>query len=1208
MVEYVYALHDFIPENEDEVPFRAGERIEIVEKDDLYGDGWWQGRNLGGRVGLFPASYTQVAPAFPQASSDGESSEREPTVASVPPESQTIEPTSSTGLLPLLEEPEPSQSTGKATPNGEVMRATLTDVQKAIEQLGKHADTDGARSFTFSSLRDGDTTDRDTEYESDAQEGEDWYKATRQKLAERARQQVQQARTREAIDSRATIPPIDVDFSDESADEEEDAAQKPTQHRDNTHIHELDGTVGRKTHPIIPPVRLESPEPSPLIEASDQFIVPSPLDASSSLLTATQASFPPSASIASTSEIERDATLSPRAAPVVTPSSVPIPEFHPLPTDGEVQSRPSTVEVVSFVAPSMDASAASTPANVSVPSPSPPSTTHTLERTSSSTRIAATSPLSQSQTFQDSLLTPSSSALKAGRSSNHPNDWTVDEVVEWLKLRGFDDGVCDKFIEQEITGDVLLELDVNVLKSEIGIMAFGKRMRIANAIAELRRPPSVMSEHMPTSASPMVTSPGPGIHSFRSHSQSQSVVTTTTHVSSPYTPASVRKAFAEVDTENDDFISHFRHDSDPGVGKESRATLGSTPDVSSARGGKGRPSQLTLSPSDSALGTTVKAVSEDVPDSADSDRIILSEVVASLSHIWMPLIGFSQSEAVPATKYKCPLKDTATQSARSVSKDRVSEAGSLQHARKRSTDASKPAGDRDRHSLFGSAFTSTLGRSRKPPPRYSGVSRIEVDSPEKSGLSLSRLVPGAGRKSSGRPQTSDGTPGAGALAIVREPNGSQRDAGKRDSRDSGGSKERRDPALLRKRTSSAVGSPVSRDTSGAKSLAVDRTNVSGSTLKAGKSILQQIGVPDHNGWMRKKGERYNVWKTRYFVLKGPHLYWLRSNNPSEVRIKGYVNTTSYRIVADEKVDPGKYGFKLIHDTERPHMFSSDEQSVIREWMKALMKAAIDRDYTRPVISSVNIPTIPLAVAQAMNPAPRPPSPTARAATQKALRRENTNQLSTRDAQVLMGGVPLVESGERARVESVFSTDTVASVQSVGSSQSALSPAHLSTPGNVKPMPPSRPSRELRRITSTSTQLDYVLDPTLVEWVNSHVPHEIQLTVNSSGPLCIGLTLLRLAESIKGVATSPPVPDTAFPTGPEDDKLEGLFRLFDFLLDNDVRMGSVSINDIRQGRADKVIQLLKALRSWEEKRRAITRSIGKGGMSAGGFVAPVGWDG
>lgn len=42
MPDYVYALHDFLPEHEDEVSFRAGERIEVVEKDDLYGDGWWQ--------------------------------------------------------------------------------------------------------------------------------------------------------------------------------------------------------------------------------------------------------------------------------------------------------------------------------------------------------------------------------------------------------------------------------------------------------------------------------------------------------------------------------------------------------------------------------------------------------------------------------------------------------------------------------------------------------------------------------------------------------------------------------------------------------------------------------------------------------------------------------------------------------------------------------------------------------------------------------------------------------------------------------------------------------------------------------------------------------------------------------------------------------------------------------------------------------------
>ena len=42
MPEYVYALFDFVPENPDEIQFKAGDRIEVEEKDDVYSDGWWQ--------------------------------------------------------------------------------------------------------------------------------------------------------------------------------------------------------------------------------------------------------------------------------------------------------------------------------------------------------------------------------------------------------------------------------------------------------------------------------------------------------------------------------------------------------------------------------------------------------------------------------------------------------------------------------------------------------------------------------------------------------------------------------------------------------------------------------------------------------------------------------------------------------------------------------------------------------------------------------------------------------------------------------------------------------------------------------------------------------------------------------------------------------------------------------------------------------------
>jgi hypothetical protein len=79
--------------------------------------------------------------------------------------------------------------------------------------------------------------------------------------------------------------------------------------------------------------------------------------------------------------------------------------------------------------------------------------------------------------------------------------------------------------EQEITGDVLLELDANLLKTELGIMAFGKRVRISNAIAELRRPPSISYSDNHVDASPLAAhtpiTPQSQSHS-RTQSQSQS--------------------------------------------------------------------------------------------------------------------------------------------------------------------------------------------------------------------------------------------------------------------------------------------------------------------------------------------------------------------------------------------------------------------------------------------------------------------------------------------------------------------------------------------------------------------------------------------------------------------------------------------------------------------------------------------------------------
>jgi hypothetical protein len=39
---YVTAVHTFVAEHGDELEFEAGDRIEVLEKDDAFGDGWWR--------------------------------------------------------------------------------------------------------------------------------------------------------------------------------------------------------------------------------------------------------------------------------------------------------------------------------------------------------------------------------------------------------------------------------------------------------------------------------------------------------------------------------------------------------------------------------------------------------------------------------------------------------------------------------------------------------------------------------------------------------------------------------------------------------------------------------------------------------------------------------------------------------------------------------------------------------------------------------------------------------------------------------------------------------------------------------------------------------------------------------------------------------------------------------------------------------------
>ncbi|KAJ3862371.1 hypothetical protein EV359DRAFT_45309 [Lentinula novae-zelandiae] len=1203
MPEYVYALHDFSPENDDEVPFRAGERIEIIEKDEAYGDGWWQGRNLAGKTGLFPQSYTAPAPTANGFTTGDDTNDV---------------PSNNTPLHPLDEESEPESSPQAPAllvngneADGEVMKATLTDVQKAIEQLKMNRtssiDGDGARSFSFASTREDRDTDREseTDYELSDTEHQEFgddghHKSTRQRLAEKARKAVEEAEKLEMMmggisaGNRTSAPPIEVEMSDESdGEDDEDYTHSSSFFRRHSAIEEVDeDTEGNGTAPTrTPQVHQDLTLPEQEIDESEAQTATAPSfpslstneDAadtkSISLPTPTSPGFDHSESTIS--------TVIPIPISAITPQSIPSTPPRTITPATAVARSPSPMRETLVALPSPTAS--SFHSNSGAFHFSPHQSQHNSVSSVPSSALA-TAPVTTSESSQtNSQPSQKDNEQAKEKEKTHPSEWNVDEVVEWVRGKGFGEDVCAKFTEQEITGDVLLELDVNLLKNEIGIMAFGKRVRIANAIAELRRPPSINYDEQ----SPHSVNSQPYSHPTHSRNQSQSQ----SHHSFPGSATSMsgfRDSFGsngaliaaaglmspESAPHTGDLLGSPRSD-ELFVNSQEKALVS----ANLVHLPLFRPAQLTLSPSDSALNTSVTAISQSTETEEDRAAMSEGEISAGMTQsARRRLFGRSHDSAASGSKdsRRSSFKDGASPTSAAIvvegdskakdekekdtekgketdGKDGKNTVSGKSHARARkSIDAGKSG---ERLSIFGGTF-SGMGKGRKPAPRYSAEDAVPPSLVDKSTSGSSFHLP---RFSTG-PRKPSTRPGSSSGPKEKEKSSSK------DLLSPHKEGTIRDPSLLRKRTSSYPGPNPSAD-------AGTKKRSSSDPLKPGQSILDQIGEPDHAGWMRKKGDRYNSWKLRYFVLKGPHMYYMRSDSHSETKIKGYINIIGYKVTVDENVNPGKYGFRIEHENDKTHFFSSEEKVVIREWMKAIMKATIGRDYTKPVISSVNIPTIPLMVAQAMNPAPRPPSPTARDATQKALRRENPNQLSSRDARVLMGLPTNSDTKEeRVKLESFFSSTTV--------DDASKGPA------------PPRPSREARRASIPNIPID----DGLIDWANSHLPSSLQI-IDTSGAICGGLTILRLAEAIKGRPSSPPVPDSAFPADPGDDKLDGLFRLFDFLLDNDVKMGSVSINDIRQGKRDKVLQLLKALKAWEDKRKAIAQSIGKGAMQAGGFIAP-----
>ncbi|EJU06671.1 hypothetical protein DACRYDRAFT_113317 [Dacryopinax primogenitus] len=1206
MPEFVYALHDFVAEHEDEIPFRAGESIEIIERDDEFGDGWWQGRNLAGKTGLFPQNYTTSSPPFPMSASNLSQFSNAPS-----------------------EPPAIALSVPGAPEGSSQMAQTLGDVQEALDQLGagsRLTPHDADRGSV--SIASG--TDDESELEADPESARNW--GNRQLLAESARRELAERRIREMREAQAPIP-IPLAMSDDSESEGEGDAREEDE-REGAQA-AVNGLASQRTsfQPDTP--RLGAPfggtgqigNTRPLETHSRQGSAAGSL---ASLPIPAPNAFPAHMTVLSMDQApEQSSPVSPPTATSITAIlEIPTQEIEePTPRLGDFnRTRIEGAQIPLPVSPPpQEGLAGLLPSFTTIPPP-PGNVLSSMPRAPAivaprepppvplPTVVAASAlapPFLESSVTSNSsygpetyaapmpsppLAPPPTSPMPAIAPSDHPadpNTWSTSDVLAWLSAKGFDSTIRDKFEEQDITGDVLLSLDMALLKDELGITVFGKRVRLNNAINELRKsvaPPAPAAAALgpATPAGTLGGSPGQGQDTTPANGQTiphglvlspESAPKTNEMNPLEWTTPSLTGATTAMQTpssKTDELVAAAGLSGTALVGlglgslnreRPSYPSFGGSDGTGSVRGKRSTLGSIdpNFIPEEDETREGIETYEADRGSIATSRHQLTAEPGATETETTSAPDSLKHSQAkdtppssIPPSPSKRASVDSPSSAFPTVAVRRSGSANGLKTKKQMES-------QKDSRLSF---FSGSLGKNRKPAPRYSGDGLPSDSSPTTATSavsekrSLARYLSGSTHRKTPSVQSNvRHSSGTGSISISSPiPN---------TTSPTSETSHEASPNVLRKRLSSSPGQSDVRYSVNGATGGPAMGPTSPITEKT-ENALEKIGIPDHQGWMRKKGERYSSWKNRYFVLKDTHLYYLRSQ--TESKIKGYINVTGYKVIADENANVGKYGFRIVHETEKPHYFSSDEQVVIREWMKAIMKATIGRDYSKPVISSCHIPTIPLAVAQAMSPAPRPPSPGQREATQRALRPSNPDKLSDRDAAVLMLAVKGQDRpGDerlRARVESVF---TVASADS-----NDFREARIAEPAS--PVPP-RPNRETRfpRAKKLSAH-----DQELLDWVNANLPVSTPKSTDLAHSFASGLVLFRLVEKLSGKVQG--VPDALFMASLDsEDSFEGLFKLFDIMVENGISTADVSMSDVHTGDTKSIVQLVQSVKRWNDAR-------------------------
>ncbi|GAA5891794.1 hypothetical protein JCM5296_001863 [Sporobolomyces johnsonii] len=1253
--DVVWALHTFEAENEDELAFEAGERIVVLERDDQYGDGWFQGRNPRGEQGLFPQSYTSPYPPAIDENGGEYGDEGEPAEGGATLSPPT--PLAASSSRERLAASDLHQSLDRLSPRGSFTTGGS----------GSGARTPSINSSRRSSAASAQMNDDDEDSTSmlrgTSGVGAAHRAALAQKALENAEQAAREERERaerrkredeEAYERARNQGLIEgLQLSDESDDEDDmgpsigafhimngaaaAAENRPALSKTTSLSSSLGTELNGSRRPRAdtqPSIYAEStysnnssipPVPSAALAPAD---IPAPLSRSPSrsssrspVVTATSSfatqdqqphhtvldslkvstgaaaetvgagivgAAAAAAGLSSQHE-QQDRSATPEPARSVTPSTILPSEAAPV-VQASTSALPESLSAfpaATFIAsgsldfdhprtplplPAASAAAPKTPKHV--PTPLPLSTSFSSVAASSSPAASHTSGLTQSRassrmgTAATGETSPGASVNGAGPEKDgrvlpkDPLSWTVDDVVEWGRQKGFDALTLTKFAEHEISGDVLLEMDVAMLK-EIDLVAFGRRVHIYNAIKELKSRRSMQSS---VSSAGMLS---PSMSGYEPDS--------------PGTTDSPRE-FQSPQMRWDQPLEKasglgFDEDSAGGSSIRAPSSLGQG-SVSNLRSARSVPSQMdSTAPSGSVRKRSITAddtvgsfdeprpIAEEATDAGESTTTDTGKPRSSTGSGPLGLSLPKSKSRQDASKPKLARRSTTKSDAGSATSAPSSPNPSTNGQAKKSSKMER--GERERSFLgsvgaVGGAVGGLMGRTRKPPPRV--PSALLLDSQGK--------VPAIRPRSTLQDRAKRSTRLFGSFGNL---SGSDKSAPSSESM-------KTKPSLLT--LSSAREAPSSMSLKVVDPAGKEMMREEMAVVKDG-NLMDKIGRPDHSGWMRKKGEKYNTWKQRFFVLKGIYLYYLKSEQ--EQRAKGVINLTGYRVISDANIHPGEFGFKIVHDTDRTHYFSAAEQITVRTWMKEIMKATILRDYAAQVMSSCDIDVLPLSVAQTMTPRPRPPSPTMRAQIQKErYAGTSPSTLTQKDAAILMDfapGSPLMSgdapwSTNSPKRPASTASDPRPSAASVVKSPKMNQMSEL----QEEPAAPIDAPKETTALAPAAiiNGSNATSNAELLGWVNSNLPSTCPLATDISSSLRSGRLLVRLLENLTGKDSH--ISDNDFDKFHQregetfdTEYLDTIFSVFDYMSPL-ISTDDISMEDVITGDEPHLRMLLERMRT------------------------------